>query len=246
MVQLNGIGSRRRFVSVLAAATLAAVGGCHDAKSSHFPLVPGWRFEYRLHLDTEGTGAETSKSASVNLAPMSLDGIQATPRLFQDGRILYYADDGTGIRAVAFRKPGEDATPAAPGQYILKYPLQAGTRWRAPSRTVLLTQRFLYSKALPITISIDLDYAIARLDDAVQVPAGHFTNCIKVTGTGHTTVTTSDNQRTLDVDIEVVEWYAPGIGLVKSSRTERAGEERAGNAHLVSELEYVGMPSWFD
>ena len=111
---------------------------------------------------------------------------------------------------------------------------------------MLLTERFLYSKALPINIGIDLDYAIEKTGENVRVPAGHFFDCVKVTATGQTTVNTGDNQRTLNVVVELVEWYAPGVGLVKSTRSEKAGEERAGNARMVSELEYASKPSWFD
>jgi hypothetical protein len=135
---------------------------------------------------------------------------------------------------------------AAPGQYLLKYPLDAGSRWRAPASTVLLTRRFLYSKALPLTIGIDLDYAVEAAGDTVRVAAGRFTNCLRIGASGHTTVTTAGDQSTLDVSVELTEWYAPGVGLVKSVRSERAGEERAGNSRLSSELEYFRGPSWFD
>jgi len=48
------------------------------------------------------------------------------------------------------------------------------------------------------------------------------------------------------VTVDLSERYAPRVGLVKSVRAERAGEERAGNARLSSELEYFEKPSWFD
>jgi len=229
--------------AVLALAALLA--GCRDSQSS-FPLDPDLRFGYRLHLESEGVaGVETFKSFAVNLHSETIDGVSTTPRLFEDGKIIYYAEDKTGIREAAFREPGSDVTTAAADQYVLKYPLQPGAHWRGPGRTILLTQKFLYSKALPVTIGLDLDYTVAN-PESVQVPAGHFSNCIKVTAVGHTSVTTIDNQSTLDVSVEISEWYAPGVGLVKSIRTEKAGIERTGNAQLVTELDYFGKPGWFE
>lgn len=233
-------------IGFIAAAAFALLVSCDGGGGSYFPLAAGWEYGYRTELHTEGTAPEVLRWTATNLPPRTLGGIAATPQLHQDGRILFYAADAEGVRLVGFEKRGEDAVADAPGQYVLKYPLKAGTTWRAPGRTALLTERFLYSKALPINIGIDLDYTVEKTDDNVRVPAGHFFDCVKVTASGQTTVNTGDNQRTLNVIVEVTEWYAPGVGLVKSTRTEKAGEERAGNARMVSELEYAKKPSWFD
>lgn len=235
-----------RRIGILPAAAVVLLASCDGGGSSYFPLEAGWEFGYRAELHTEGTAPETLRFTAANLPRRKLGDIEATPQLHQDGRILFYAADAEGVRLVGFQKQGEDAVTDSPDQYILKYPLEAGTKWRAASRTVLLTERFLYSKALPIKIGIDLDYVIEKTDDDVRVPAGHFFNCVKVTATGQTTVNTGDNQRTLNVIVEQSDWYAPGVGLVKSARMESAGEERAGNARLVSELEYAKKPSWFE
>ena len=237
---------RLRRIGLLPAAAFTLLVGCDDGGNSYFPLAAGWEFGYRTELHTEGAAPEVLRWTATNLPRQKLGDTVATPQLHQDGRILFYAADAEGVRLVGFEKRGEDAVADAPGQYILKYPLEAGTKWHAPGRTVLLTERFLYSKALPINIGIDLDYAVEKTGENVRVPAGHFFDCVKVTATGQTTVNTGDNQRTLNVVVELVEWYAPGVGLVKSTRTEKAGEERAGNARMVSELEYAKRPSWFD
>lgn len=240
--------SRRRLAAVLAGITaLAGVAACRPDQTSYFPLEPGWRHGYRMAMTIEGMPeVEHSKSVSLNLHRRAIDGVTATPRLYQDGRIVYYVDDGTGVRPVAFQEPGDGVTAALPGQYLFKYPLAAGARWRTPGRTVLLTQRFLSSKALPITIGIDLDYTVEGLDETVRVPAGRFAHCLKLVATGETTVGAADNQRTLVVRVDLAEWYAPGVGLIKSERSERAGEERAGNSRLTTELEHAGKRGWLD
>jgi len=241
----------RRLIGFLALALVALLlAGCRDSNSP-FPLDPDLRFGYRLHLESEGlAGAENLESFAVNLPPQNIDGVTATPRLFADGKIIYYAEDKTGIRETAFRDLDSDVTPAGADQYVLRYPLTPGAHWRGPGRTILLTQKslfskaYLFSKALPATIGLDLDYIVGNLE-SVHVPAGNF-DCVKVTATGRTSVTAIDIQSTLDITVEIAEWYAPGIGLVKSIRTEKAGIERAGNAKLVTELDYFKKPGWFE
>jgi len=233
-------------MGILPAIAFSLLISCDGGGHSYFPLEPGWEFGYRTELHTEGTAPEILRSTAVNLPPRKLGEIDVTPQLHQDGRTLFYAAGAAGIRLVGFQKQSENIATEFPGQYILKYPLEAGTKWHAPGRTVLLTERYLASKALPVNIGIDLDYEIEKTQDDVRVPAGHFFGCVKVTAAGHTTVNTGDNQRILNVDVKITEWYAAGVGLVKATRTESAGEERAGNANLVSELEYVKKPSWFE
>ena len=247
MVSLNGTVRPRWLAGLCAAILLGGTsGGCDEGPRDYFPLEAGWRFGYRMQVDAEGAGTEVFRATAANLEPRKIGNVTATPQLHQDGRILYYVEDPAGVRLIAFEKPGEDTPQKIPEQYVLKYPLEPGARWRTASRTILLTERFLYSKALPINIGIDLDYTVEKTDADVRVPAGHFLNCVKLTATGHTTVNAADNQRILNVDVEISEWYAPGVGLVKATRAERAGEERAGNAHMAQVLEYTRKPGWFE
>lgn len=246
MVSLSGAQSPVRLAAFCAALLILPTAACDDRTAAYYPLEAGWDFVYRTEVDAEGTAAETYRASATNLAPRRIGNIAATPQLHQDGWILFFTGSDAGVRLVGYQKPGEAAIIEIPEHFILKYPLEPGTKWRAAGRTVLLTERFLYSKALPIHIGIDLDYTVEDVGTDVRVPAGRFSNCVKITGTGHTTVNTADNQRILNVDVEVTEWYAPGVGLVKATRAERAGEERAGNARMVTELEYVKRPSWFD
>jgi hypothetical protein len=208
-----------------------------SGEGDYFPLQAGRSWTYTMHVDVHGADPETFKSVAVNLSQETVDGARATPRLYHDGRVLYYRRDGGGIRAVAFHEPGGPPQPAAAGQYVLKFPVEPGTAWRTPSHTSLLTQRLLYRKVMAVAIPIDIDHAIAAVDETVTVPAGRFRHCVHVKGTAKTTVNALDSTRILPVSVEVEDWFAPGVGLVKSVRSEIAGAERTGNARMVMELE---------
>ncbi|MGB8275753.1 MAG: hypothetical protein WCF16_10855 [Alphaproteobacteria bacterium] len=203
----------------------------------YFPLESGRSWIYGTRVTVQGADPQTFKTVALNLAQETVEGARATPRLYHDGRVLYYRQDGDGIRTVAFHEPGQPSQPAANGQYVLKRPLAPGTKWRAPGHTFLLTQRLLYNKVVEIAIPLEIDYAIESANEAVEVRAGRFRHCIKVTGSAKSSVYALDSVRRLAVSVETEDWFAPGVGLVKSVRSEAAGTERTGNARMVMELE---------
>ena len=50
--------------------------------------------------------------------------------------------------------------------------------------------------------------------------AGVFNHCLHVTGRGQTTVQTDRGNASASVTVQVDEWYAPSVGLVKLERQE--------------------------
>lgn len=223
--------------ALLAAMGLGTVYFGRSGESDYFPLQAGRSWVYTMHVDVQGADPETFKSVAVNLVQESVEGTRATPRLYHDGRVLYYRRDPNGIRTVAFHEPGGAPQRAAGGQYVLKFPIRPGTAWHTPEHTFLLTQRLLYNRIVGVTIPVEIDYAITAVDDTVTVPAGRFRHCVHVTGAAKTTVGALDNTRILPLSVKVEDWFAPGVGLVKSVRSETAGAERTGNARMVMELE---------
>jgi hypothetical protein len=69
-----------------------------------------------------------------------------------------------------------------------------------------------------------MSYRIESITDSVDVPAGHFENCIKVVAEGEIEVFTDAVHGMKQIPLSVEEWYAPGVGLVKQVRYEMDGE----------------------
>ena len=69
---------------------------------------------------------------------------------------------------------------------------------------------------------MSLTYRIVSTTETVTVPAGNYTNCVKVSASGESSGTYDFGFRRLPIrqKINVDSWYAPGVGLVLSTRTE--------------------------
>ena len=70
----------------------------------------------------------------------------------------------------------------------------------------------------PVTVT----YKIEDTDDTVTVTAGTFGHCLRVHGKGYLFAgrTLQEFMGIDTINIDQTEWYAPGVGLVKSVREE--------------------------
>jgi hypothetical protein len=224
---------------LLSLLLIAVFGGCGE-EAGYFPLEEGWTWGYRITVNRQGFGRRTYRSYVSNLPSQALADITATPRIVHDGRVYYDAEEEGGIRRIAYRKPGETVAWAAPGQFILKYPLEPGTAWRVASRTQLLTRRihtWNSVEVVPLVTEVALDYRVEAADDVVTVPAGVFKGCLRVRGAGRIVYDTDSRLGVITIEVETTEWFAPGVGLVKMVRTERSFPENPFSGDLVKELE---------
>ncbi len=236
--------ARRNRARLALAALVALLGGCRENEVSYFPLDDGWTWGYRVTIDTPGTGKIERRSYVSNLAPQILGNATTVPRIFHDGRVYYYAEQPDGVRRLEHGGPGEAAAPAPPGRYVLKRPIEVGTKWRQRNRTYLLRKHFFSDETVPV--GLEFDYVIEKTDDVVTVPAGTFTRCVRLRGGGTTMYELSPLIGNVRVEVETLEWFAPGVGLVKMVRRETTYPQNPGSGELVMELEALDKRSWFD
>ena len=72
------------------------------------------------------------------------------------------------------------------------------------------------------------------------MPAGRFDDCIRVEATGVTLVPADRGSLEVEVKVTQTEWYAPGVGLVKSTRLEAAESPFLRNGEYLQELLEAG------
>jgi len=238
----------------LAAALLLATGvaGCGKDASDYFPLAPGYSWAYRQVLQTQNKGNAGAFEKNIfmavetNLPSEPLDIGYAVPRLFNDGGTVYFVKSADGITMVARRAEDQDQPmPIAP-RYILKRPLAIGVGWTEPGETQILRRTILGSFGqFTKSISADgpLTYKVESLDDNVRVQAGTFQHCIRLHGAGVAKLDWADSS-VLTIAIDTVEWYAPGVGLVKRIRKEDSGADGPLGADLDEELQSMAWPGW--
>ncbi len=135
--------------------------------------------------------------------------------------VIFFANDKNGIREIAYQE-SKDVEPKPLLSYILKYPIEVGTRWTDRVKTQLL------KRELPISVQS----SIVSTTDQVIVPAGAFNDCIRVKEIGKTD---ADSSGTF-VSVEGNAWFARDVGLVKEIYTE-SGSDSSDKQTLVLELE---------
>lgn len=239
---------------IVAAAFLAFVlSACGDRAANYFPLEQGMTRVYRQTVITRNKGNaggfEKSElaSAATDLAPRTVGGKSAVPRLYADGRVLYFARSGDGIVLIGKSEPGEDAPQDIAPRYVLKLPLAVGATWTSSGETESLHRTFLGGYGAinkPVAADGPIVFTVESVEDTVRVPAGTFHHCLRVHGVGSGKLDWGQPFGMLTVTMDVTQWYAPGIGLVKRVRKEGTGSDGPLGAELDEELDGVIEPGW--
>lgn len=218
--------SSRVRAALLAAAVLALLAGCKEPPgSSLFPLEEGRRWTYRLSSEWENDTRERETVVLSNLGRDSaLESGSAWHRRSDTGLDYWLRADATGIYRVA-AKSDVDAEPKpdpAP-RFVLKAPIAVGTSWQTTTTTYLMRRNSEFPPEIRHAHpSVPVVWTIEALDDRVEVPAGRFEQCVRVKGLALLRLFADPVNGFKDMPLTTLEWYCPGVGLVKVERVEPA------------------------
>ena len=208
---------------------LAWFAGCQQASQDYFPLAGDLYREYVIEEQVNNE-KHVLKSIVTSLEPRTIEGITYYPQRFASGKTWFFRKSPEGI----FATPDLDW----PGKIVLGFPLIPGTAWQTETRLDILHRRHESFSGGESFISLEqkilLDFRIASIEETVRVPAGQFTHCLRVDGTGNVKV----EARTRGIEsirVEQTDWYARGMGLVKRVRTEKSIPEKY-QGTLIQEL----------
>jgi hypothetical protein len=189
--------------------------GCSSEDQSYFPLEEGhWR-EYRETLVIRDE-TQTRRRVVRNVAPVTFDDQKLFVQEIQGKERQYFSVKEEGV----FRENLEENK----SELILSLSPDEDVHWSLASRLGVIESRTfaqrdrILTKAIPIT----LNYSVISFDEEVVVHAGRFKNCLKIRGMGLTTVRVDRGNVTAEVIIESFDWYASGVGLIKTERTEQS------------------------
>jgi hypothetical protein len=207
----------RTFLASITCLLLAS--GCGQENESYFPLDAGHSCEYQIKerlVQIE----RISRLLVVNLGKRRFDGGSAYLRQINTERLEVLQDTKNGIERLGVITDEEPLNSSEAG-LVLARPWQIGTQWQQTSVTaVLQTTVDPFRRLYRVEQPIDMTYTIELLDDVVTTPAGTFTNCLRVRGKGEGFFKGDKTVRGAAVRVEHLDWYAPGVGLVKSDRLE--------------------------
>lgn len=248
-------GKTRRGVIAGAAAlclgATLALSGCRfgERDADYFPLNAGWSWHYRVVTEIRKLSKERTSMLVANRGAVTVAGRQATPRIYQDGHRYYYAAQDDGVVLVAQQAPGEEAMLVPPDQYVIKFPIEFGRSWPVASKTYLLRRQMFSPTAVimvPITAPMEITFTVESKADVVKVPAGTFHDCVRVHGVAKAVRDLGERVGDKEITIDVMEWFAPGVGLVKMVRHEDSHPESLSAGRMTVELENLDKGPWFN
>ena len=232
--------SSRVRAALLAAAVLALLAGCKEPPgSSLFPLEEGRRWTYRLSSEWENDTRERETVVLSNLGRDSaLESGSAWHRRSDTGLDYWLRADATGIYRVAAKsdvdaEPKPDPTP----RFVLKAPIAVGTSWQTTTTTYLMRRNSEFPPEIRHAHpSVPVVWTIEALDDRVEVPAGRFEQCVRVKGLALLRLFADPVNGFKDMPLTTLEWYCPGVGLVKVERREPANSTFLTGGTMTMEL----------
>lgn len=122
---------------------------------------------------------------------------------------------------------------------LLPQPLTENSRWQAPLTTHLLEWRkhSLEKSGRRFQKTFTATFHCESLDERVKTPAGTFDKVARLSGRGQETIEYGSLQEHAVIHVELTRWYAPGVGLIKSTRREYADsrELNPGNSSTILE-----------
>ena len=219
--------------------SVALLGACSsDAGPVLFPLAPGLSWTYRVTTTLENNTGTRESLTLRTLARDTLDGQRTFRRRSDSGVDYWLRVDASGIYRVASKsdvdvEPIRDPAP----RYVLRMPISVGTQWQASSTAYLLQKRQDFPREIRHAYpDVPMTYTIEATGESVATPAGRFDTCVRVRGQGVVHLYADAVVGWRDMPLTTLEWYCPGVGLVRLERDEPAGATYLIGGHLTMEL----------
>lgn len=232
--------SATRFLPAWAAA-LALVGCSGSQHDALFPLEAGHRWSYEVRTELEGASPETETQVFSTLGAEAVEGLEggkAWHRRSDSGVDYWLRSDETGIYRVATKSDVQaDPQIDKPARPVLKAPIAVGTTWQTSTTAYLLRRRQEFPPEIRHTHApVTMTYRIEAVGLALETRVGRLERCVKVVGQAQMRLFADPVNGWKDMPLTTEEWYCPGPGLVRLTRTEPANSTFLGGGSLSMEL----------
>lgn len=233
----------KKILPLLGLTVLLLSAGCDTYSSSYFPLNVGlWRY---YQTETQILDESRLQRMIAGIAERSPSNDGETYHIHrqapdQDTYIGVKADnimrlarrDRTTLVETWFPKP----------LIIMPIRPKLGDSWVIESELALIESRTFarQDKLRNRTIPVNLAVEITATDEVVKVPAGNYEKCLKLQSEGVVNVRTDRGNASAEVLVSQIDWYAQGIGLIKSVRTETSDSPFLKTGSFTQELIAVG------
>lgn len=235
--------ARRTGGAATAGLVLAAwLGACSPPApgTDLFPLDPGHRWTYDVRTEWENNTIEHARQVMSTEGAESVQGLSGSlwRRRSDSGVDYWIRRDDTGIARVA-SKSDLDAEPHLDERphYVLKAPIEPGTRWQSSTTAYLLKRRNEFPPEIRHTHpKVPMTYTIAAVGEGVTTRAGRFEGCVRVDGDATVRLFADPVAGWKDLPLTTREWYCPGVGLARLERHEPANSPFLSGGTVTMEL----------
>ena len=215
--------------------------GCSEYNHTYFPLGKIKSWSYKIEIEPEVDKKTVYKKINLSLGKKKLEigGKKESlyPFLREDGSIFFYKPKKNGIfrNGFAFAKD-KNIKQEKQERMVLPFPIKIGKKWSVDSKTYLILKRYPYYD-YRATTNFTIDYEIISKNEIISTPIGKFQNCILIRGIGNTKFIGDSEIGSITINILSEEWYAKGVGLVKSVRVEKTDSDLFGTTKMTQVLE---------
>ena len=215
--------------------------GCSENNNSYFPLgkIKSWSYKIEIQPEVEKKTIYKKTNLSLGKTKLEIDGKKESlyPFLREDGSIFFYKlkKDGIFRSGFAFAKD-KNINIEKQERMVLPSPIKIGQKWSVDSKTFLILKRYPYYD-YRATTNFMIDYEIISTDEIISTPTGKFRNCILIRGIGNTKFIGDSEIGSIAINILSEEWYAKGVGLIKSVRIEKTDSDLFGTTKMTQVLE---------
>ena len=215
--------------------------GCSEINHTYFPLGKIKSWSYKIEIEPEVDKKTVYKKINLSLGKkkLELEGKKESfyPFLREDGSIFFYKLEKNGIfrSGFAFAKD-QNIYKEKRERMVLPSPIKIGKKWSVDSKTYLILKRYPYYD-YRATTNFMIDYEIISTDEIISTPTGKFRNCILIRGIGNTKFIGDSEIGSIAINIQSEEWYAKGVGLIKSVRVEKTDSDLFGTTKMTQVLD---------
>ena len=219
------------------ALLLAACENQQPQSQSYFPLQENLSWRYKVTRISPVNQQEKFLTIT-NLGTHKINGETYHIRGTDTGNFYYLQEREDGIVRLAHRTlPQRHPQFDEPERFVIKNPVQAGTRWQHSVKPYLLHRsQQTNNVAFRRNIRYDMVWEIVGSNETVETSAGHFKQCLHIKGTGSASM-----QRPLSVARDEIlfttsEWYTAGVGLVKLEHQEKVVSNQTTGGKIIMDL----------
>ena len=215
--------------------------GCSENNHTYFPLgkIKSWSYKIEIEPEVDKKTIYKKTKLSLGKKKLEIEGKKESfyPFLREDGSIFFYKLEKNGIfrSGFAFSKD-KNINKENSERMVLPLPIKIGKKWSVDSKTYLILKRYPYYD-YRATTNFMIDYEIISTDEIISTPTGKFQNCILIRGIGNTKFIGDSEIGSIDINILSEEWYAKGVGLIKSVRIEETDSDLFGTTKMTQVLE---------